>query len=828
MGRYCSWEEVDKHIQQLYKNSPTKLTPTELDILNLLYENDGDYDIVSLIRKQEKKAFRQQAHRVFNTLKILLNTKINITSDNFKSELTLSVRALKSIEEPQTPLQEPKRPSADAKPIQQSSVIATLNLPQYWKEINKEYLEGILQKNQGELNHADTSTFYRCFSPDLIHALSPHKVPVRSFRSQASQDHNESREEMRKMLDDLLRNNQTNVITITGAIGEGKSTAFLQLICDFVNNPSHDFNLKVILKRSSDAAQTIQNMTEYIRQIQKDYKKQNQPSPKFLIAIDDASEMLSEIRKFIENIKKEDIMHIHFLLCSSEIDWIKAYQKQKEKFSNAHSCWETYHKCHHEPLTIKFSREDAKQLIKAWKQYDNNNDGQGWESIRNELVQKISLNKEKNTPNQPEIITDDDIVKYWFDENKKNTKTLDHQDFLGSMLRVRYGTRNRFKQRIISRLDDVFNQINNLNLRLYRRYKISPQKLYTYIAIAHANRIDFLRREIIMKLLNISSIEDFTGIMKYFGDEIHDIEDENKIKIFWLTRHQRIAEVFIEALKDNNVATEYDITEYLCELVESAMYAWRAYYPHDTKRRKKFDITSWNNVTDKFSENLDRAITIARTQFDIEEKHRVLFLTKLISFYRKKYEQDKNINDIDEAIRLLKTQGKKVERLRSFYNEWCLLAKEQAYIYSDSPMWISIHIYMYAISIADNTPYDAEERASSKSDEDKDLEERLKYPNLKKDAFQVLNKHQDNHKLDKANSAFQKIYSLFQHPKKQDEIVVEIPNLVQDLKKGFAQAYEICKSELPNDSDDWIFIPQKLSFKKIENIISQKCQNQRR
>ncbi len=622
----------------------------------------------------------------------------------------------------------------------------------------------------------------------------------------------------------LIETRDRQVIAITGAGGEGKSIALRQIICDLVDYPSSDIT---VIWRDGEDAISITKLVEELTNL-KVNTEQTLKNSKIIIAIDNANVIFEQITDVLKMLQRKERSNFHFLLCAKSIDWAKAYPKD---ISHTHlrQYWSNLKAIYKKEDISGLSSEDAQALINAWKTYDD----KGWIKIKVDVAQEIGRINQKNAEAIIEALTKDDseklqtfrktlgnipdnvIIDYWL--RRQQTENL-NEDFLGSMLRIRYG--DRFQDHISEVLYQTIQKIqitglSGKSIDGYFKDINNAIDIYTYVAIVDAYQIQYFRQEIFQCLLGIANNSEknlwMSIITRNFSGEIKSEPTHDKSQFLIKTRNSTIAQASLDILKKNQEINEIDITQKLCNLVEVAILAWRKYGDDYYESRETFNIIPWNELPNKFAkENPKRAIAIAKRLLRIECENEK-FLNKLASLYRVD-------RQFQEAIDLFKKYGKKLgttKRLRSFYNEWYLSAKELALINSNQSLKFDcVSLYMYGVSIADYTPTDSKEKSDLIRE---DIEQRL-LDHLKKVSkeFSRLSQllPQESTIYEQASQASMQLHELMKTAQKNKNSAA-VEKLFNQLEQGFNAAYKRGISEIP----EWVFTSNQLTFQKASDII---------
>ena len=283
------------------------------------------------------------------------------------------------------------------------------------------------------------------------------------------------------------------VLNLLGAGGEGKSTAFLQVIEALVKEGGW-----TALWRFNDS-QSID--VEAIEQLSKKYKK-------VVIAIDEAYSAAKWLPVLIIRLGRLKERNVHFLLCSRTIDW-RAEADQMGLLTKEAD--------YQEVLLRGLSKEDALQIVQAWAK-------QGRDGLRN--LHGI----------QPDVAAESLHAASIDPETEQEEGA-----FLGAMLRLRYGNSLKDKIRsILYRLKDIPAPGGTL------------LEAYSLIAAMHNEGLRFLSLPVLAEALNCSQNDVQRKIINPLADEAISAGGGR----FVLCRHKAIAEVTVPLLNETNLYGE--------------------------------------------------------------------------------------------------------------------------------------------------------------------------------------------------------------------------------------------------------------------------------
>jgi hypothetical protein len=257
--------------------------------------------------------------------------------------------------------------------------------------------------------------------------------------------------------DGLETATKSSVVTILGAGGEGKSTAFLQVVAALVQAGW------IILWRHNDL---VSISVEQIRRVHDQHQK-------LVIAVDEAHSIADQIYSLAAGLG--GTTPPHFLLCSRTIDW-RAEARDLGKLAAVTD--------YQEITSRGITASDAQALVTAWNAL-------GRDGMKNLYGQSVSQAAETLVASAHSLEVDED-----------------EGALLGAMLRVRYGSRLKDKIRsILYRLKEIKAPGGSL------------LDTYALIAGMHAENLRFLSLPVIAEHLNITAGEAHRAIIGPLADE---------------------------------------------------------------------------------------------------------------------------------------------------------------------------------------------------------------------------------------------------------------------------------------------------------------------
>lgn len=295
--------------------------------------------------------------------------------------------------------------------------------------------------------------------------------------------------EMTERLNMAITMGAPTINMILGAGGEGKTTAFLQIIEAVLMSNE---NWQVVHCRG-DGTTLSKKMID-------DLPKGDQ---RWLIASDDADLIANEVHHIALSLQNEGRDDVHFLLSSRFTDWrnTKVTQRQWARITG-----------YHEEELRGLSDEDAVRVVDAWNAY-----------------------KEKGLGRLAGL-TKDEAVEKLVEETRLET-SKDEGAFLGALLQLRFGDQlKNHVRKLLNRLSDVPIQSGNPNTLLHA---------FAYISVMHAENRLFLSKEILSKVLGVQDRATLRSKVLYpLGKEA--AADVTPEMVF--TRHRAIAETAVSIL----------------------------------------------------------------------------------------------------------------------------------------------------------------------------------------------------------------------------------------------------------------------------------------
>lgn len=275
---------------------------------------------------------------------------------------------------------------------------------------------------------------------------------------------------------------------ITGAGGEGKSTASMQIIAELVDRGWR------VLWRRSDVKGLPQGFVQSLPE----------SLGPWLIATDDADVIAPDL---YEN-ARAGVPHVHFLFVARDTDWNTSIEDPGR--------WRTLQGYRIVKMN-GLNEEDASLVVDAWRRHG-----------------KEGMGDLANTPREAAIQR---LVAYAQDQDTRNR----HDGaFLGAMLQLRKGTELR---------EHVASMLNRLAVRTISSRQDSEKKTLldalAYISAMHSENLLFLSKPVLASVLGCNLGKLKNEVLGPLGEEAAAGSCGN----FILSRHRAIAESSIELLQ---------------------------------------------------------------------------------------------------------------------------------------------------------------------------------------------------------------------------------------------------------------------------------------
>jgi hypothetical protein len=459
------------------------------------------------------------------------------------------------------------------------------SVPLGWKVID-------LADLNKERNEPDTSTILKYFDgriPNWALALSK-QIPRRKIVAELATE-----------INNAANITQRSTITILlGAGGEGKSTAFLQTIAAILET---DNNWKVLFHDDENSKLS----PNIIKNLPQDYK--------WLIASDDA-DLISEDLFNAAFSCQSQCSNVHLLLAARDTDWCSAKIEPSK--------WEsTFNKTYREKRLLGLIEEDAKKIVEAWANYQDDGLGKLADLSIEQATQRL------------------------LDESKSEVKD---GAFFGALLRVRYG-------------DALKSHIKKLLDRLKERPIMDGNKYnlldaFSYIAAMHSENQLFLSKLVLAHVLKVELGQLRAKVLYPLGEEAA----ASMAGEYVFTRHRAIAETAMQILEEE-MFYGIDPDDIYIELVTAAeSLCQRAYFVPNLEK--------WRYLSDHFFEQKNHSLAIRLTQ-------NLLSLDRGNSHLRVKLAQEFRKAGRPELATQTFRDAPMSNEIRGFFSEWGLSERNE-------------------------------------------------------------------------------------------------------------------------------------------------------
>ena len=345
-------------------------------------------------------------------------------------------------------------------------------VPEGWSLVDAQYLK---YRNK-ELSPDQAISFFDGRALIWREALAP-QIPRREI--------------VGKLVTDLVTTRKEGglrVTLLTGAAGEGKTTALLQIVSDLVIS---DADWHILWKHDSNAPLPA----EFVSRLPDDGT--------WLIVSDEAEVIARRVFDSVQALKLTGRKNVRFLLCCRDTDW-KAADVE-------HLPWNQYAIFVNETLR-GLTKVDAEKVISAWALFGKEGlktlDGLQFENATSQLL-TAAKSEEINSG---------------------------EGSFFGAVLQVRWG-------------EGLKNHIDNLLRKLEKRVISSGKTLldaFAYISAMHAENLQILSKEVLAGVLEIPLQELKKKVLGPLGEEAAIATTGRMV----FTRHRAIANTALQILSE--------------------------------------------------------------------------------------------------------------------------------------------------------------------------------------------------------------------------------------------------------------------------------------
>lgn len=208
-----------------------------------------------------------------------------------------------------------------------------MEIPVGWELLN---YDSLASKFKRELSSVEAVSFFDGMDPTWVEAFSD-EIPEREIIKQITNS-----------LINSPQNHRPQITLLTGAVGEGKSTALRQTVLRLLKENHYG---SIYWHEDIEASLFGKDFNKFINSILGSNEK-------ILFVSDDAEKIKPDILKTVISLSRKSRGNIHFLLCSCDIDWnyIEVNDSDWERNSNF------------TPFVLEgINDTDAEKLVKAWE-----------------------------------------------------------------------------------------------------------------------------------------------------------------------------------------------------------------------------------------------------------------------------------------------------------------------------------------------------------------------------------------------------------------------------------------------------------------------------
>jgi 3',5'-cyclic AMP phosphodiesterase CpdA len=351
----------------------------------------------------------------------------------------------------------------------QAGQTSLAEMPEGWQLVDPAFLE----LRRKEIVDQEVLRFFDGSTPSWALALSsviPRRAVVGQLADWLSQE----------------SERQPRVALLVGPGGEGKSTAFFQVIATLLEaNPSW----KVLWRHNEYRSLTRPDLSMV-------------DGERWLIATDDASLITQDLFTLVKSLQVEERGDVTFFLTCRDTDWRAA--------SGDILPW-SMHSCFLRKELSGLNLEDARQIVHAWSQYGPEGLGQLAGEDEGKAAQSL------------------------FDAATKEAE-LKEGAFFGAMLRVRIGDALR------EHLKTLLDRLGGRNIQP----GVTLLDGFAFIAAMHAEGLVFLSKPVLAEALGCSLSDIKPKVIGPLGKEAAAVGAGR----FVLTRHRTIAKASVDILSE--------------------------------------------------------------------------------------------------------------------------------------------------------------------------------------------------------------------------------------------------------------------------------------
>jgi len=376
----------------------------------------------------------------------------------------------------------------------------SVNLPSDWRLITRDFLNE-KKTSSAENLQKRAINYFDGISPIWNDALSP-LIPKREIVGG-----------LVKKLKNSVSSGGISVTLLLGAGGEGKTTIFLQSVCELVETEN---NLNVIWQDTAhnNLLKTLQNII-------------GRSSENWLIVVDEAYTIAKNLYGCVENFHREGKQNVHFFLCSRTADW--------KNVKNMRNDWGRY--ANFETIYMpKLTLGDAEKIVGKWFELGEH----GMKKLYGKSVEESAEELLKAASRET------------FVEEKSSENSL-----LGALIYLREG------RNLADHLTSVLKSLSEVEI--LKNSDLTLLDAFAYIAVLDAEGYPLVTKNILAKVFNCSVGKVKEKIIARLADEAVAFKYEKVV----LTRHRLIAENSVKILEEE---FNKDLEAVLIDLIQAAEY----------------------------------------------------------------------------------------------------------------------------------------------------------------------------------------------------------------------------------------------------------------
>lgn len=286
--------------------------------------------------------------------------------------------------------------------------------------------------------------------------------------------------ELQELIQTGTATSENQLVVLTGAGGEGKSTALLQVIHALAKLNE----VQILWRYDNDSPLSIEN----IRMVSKSDKR-------WILVSDEGDSLIKDVENLFRYLREDSPVQV-FLSCR-DTDWIEKRGNDIDWTKICKFCMRGM---------SGLSQQDARLIVKAWTHYGDRGLG------------------------KLERLDEDDAVERLL-EAAKDEASSSQGSFLGAMLRVRVG------EALEDHVAELMNRLEKIQLRETSE-KHTLLDAFMAISIPHSFNILNLSKTLLCEYFELNESKVKSAILKPLGEEAA----AESVGDFVLTRHRAIAE----------------------------------------------------------------------------------------------------------------------------------------------------------------------------------------------------------------------------------------------------------------------------------------------